>query len=334
MNAELQESVTKCIGILKSAKADTEKFAGLFMVARLLKKDNCDDRSKLQLFEAIEFKFFKRLLKNTDVSTGCPPIVYKSVAMNVLSVLCSAQEVATHKDILQNIDVLLDIVHDYEDEDEEDEDNLMLVNEAYKCLNYIRLYEQGLKALFDGNAVGKMTKVYAVKSFQTDEALSLVMTIVEKFGPPSWENNTELFDSLMNILGVDFETDHSDRKFKLCSILSTLLANCPVEVAQNGCDKYMWPEKLFVGLRDILTSKLVKAQRDPAIILAAHMLTTFGAEWSLQDAEKPKAFFLLLIHLVSIEIRMHLEDKKIEQVLFYYNFVYHLNYYTLFIFTF
>lgn len=302
------------------------------MVARLLKKDNCDARSKLDLFEAIEFNFIKRLLNSTDVPTGCSPVLYRSVAMNVLSVLCSVQEVSTHKDILQNIDVLLDIVTNYEDE--EDEDNLMLVNEAYKCLNNIRLYEQGLKALFDGNAVGKMTTVYALKSFQTDEALSLVMTIVEKFGPPSWENNAQLFDTLMNILGVDFETDHSDRKFKLCSILSTLLANCPAEVAQNGFDKYMWPEKLFVGLKDILTSKLVKAQRDPAIILAANMLTTFGAEWSLQDGEKPKAFFLLLIHLVSIEIRMHLENKKFEQVLLCYKSVYCLYYYTIFIFTF
>jgi len=201
-----------------------------------------------------------------------------------------------------------------EDEDEADEDNLMLVNEAYKCLNFIATFEQGLKALFDVDTVGKMCKVYSQKSFQTDEALSLLVTIVEKFGPPSWENNVQNFNTLMNILAVDFETDHSERKFKLCSILSPLLGNCPVEIVQNTCDNEIWPTKLFLGLRDILTSKLVKAQRDPAIKLASQMLTTFGAEWSLQDEAKPKVFFLMLIHLASIEIRMHLEDKKFDQV--------------------
>lgn len=316
MSDEILDSVKKCVGIIKGAKTDTEKFAALFMVTKTVKAEKCNAKSKLALFDAIEFKFIKRLLLSDDVPAGCPPFVYKSVAMSILTALCSVEEVATHQEILQNVDVFLDIVlsEGDEEEDEADEDNLMLVNESYKCLNFIALFEQGLKALFDADTVGKMCKVYSQKSFQTDEALSLLVTIVEKFGPPSWENNVQNFNTLMNILAVDFETDHSDRKFKLCSILSPLLGNCPVEIVQNSCDSEIWPNKLFLGLRDILTSKLVKAQRDPAIKLSAQMLTTFGAEWSLQDDAKPKTFFLLLIHLASIEIRMHLEDKKFEQV--------------------
>lgn len=317
MSDEVLDSVKKCVGVIKSAKTDTEKFAALFMVTKTVKAEKCNARSKLALFDAIEFKFIKRLLLSDDVPAGCPPFVYKSVAMSILTALCNVQEVATHKEILQNVDVFLDIVLSGEDEDEDeaDEDNLMLVNEAYKCLNFIVLFDQGLKALFDADTVGKMCKVYSQKSFQTDEALALLVTIVEKFGPSSWENNVPNFNTLMNILAVDFETDHSERKFKLSAILSPLLGNCPVEIAQSTCDNEIWPSKLFIGLRDILTSKIVKAQRDPAIKLAAQMLTTFGAEWSLQDVEKPKSFFLLLIHLASIEIRMHMDDKKFEQVL-------------------
>lgn len=324
MSDEVLDSVKKCVAVIKGAKTDTEKFAALFMVTKTVKAEKCNARSKLALFDAVEFKFIKRLLLSDDVPAGCPPFVYKSVAMSILTALCSVQEVATHQEILQNVDVFLDIVLGAEDEDEDeaDEDNLMLVNEAYKCLNVIAQFEQGMRALFDVDAVGKMCKVYSQKSFQTDEALSLLVAIVEKFGPPSWENNVPNFNTLMNILTVDFETDHSDRKFKLCSILSPLLGNCPVEIAQNTCDDEIWPTKMFLGLRDILTSKLVKAQRDPAIKLAAQMLTTFGAEWSLQDEAKPKAFFLLLIHLASIEIRMLLEDKKFEQVNHQYTYIF------------
>lgn len=310
------DSVKKCVDVIKGAKTDTEKFAALFMVTKTVKAEKCNAASKLALFDAIEFKFIKRLLLSDEVPAGCPPFVYKSVAMSILTALCTVQEVATHKEILQNVDVFLDIVvgEDDEDEDEADEDNLMLVNEAYKCLNYIASFDQGLKSLFDADTVGKMCKVYSTKSFQTDEALSLIVTIIEKFGPPAWKNNVENFNTLMNILAVDFETDHSDRKFKLSAILSPLLGNCPVEVVRSACDSEIWPSKLFLGLRDILTSKLVKTQRDPSITLVAQMLTTFGAEWSLQDEAKPKAFFLLLIHLASIEIRMHLDDTKFEQV--------------------
>lgn len=316
MSEEVLESVKKCIGVIKGAKSDTEKFAALFLVTKTVKAEKCNARSKLALFDAIEFKFIKRLLLSDEVPAGCPPFVYKSVAMSILTALCNVQEVATHQEILNNVDVFLDIVlsEAEEDEDEADEDNLMLINEAYKCLNIIVLYEQGLKALFDAGTVGKMCNVYSQKSFQTDEALSLLVTIVEKFGPPAWDSNVKNFNSLMEILAVDFETDHSDRKFKLCTILSSLLGNCPVEIVQNSCDNEIWPNKIFVGLRDILTSKLVKKQRDPAIKLSAQMLTTFGAEWSLQDEAKPKVFFLLLIHLAAIEVRMLLENNKFEQV--------------------
>jgi len=317
MSDEVLDSVKKCVATIKGAKTDTEKFAALFMVTKTVKAEKCNARSKLALFDAIEFKFIKRLLLSDDVPAGCPPFVYKSVAMSILTALCSVQEVATHKEILQNIDVFLDIVVSEGDEDEEDEDSLMLVNEAYKCLNFIALFEQGLKALFDADTVGKMCKVYSQKSFQTDEALSLLVTIVEKYGPSSWKNNVQNFNTLMNILAVDFETDHSDRKFKLSSLLSPLLGNCPAEIVQNSYESEIWPNKLFIGLRDILTSKLNKSQRDPAIKLTGQMLTTFGVEWCLQDETKPKAFFLLLVHLASIEIRMHLEEKKIEQVHIY-----------------
>ncbi|XP_050439000.1 neurochondrin homolog [Adelges cooleyi] len=318
MSGEVLDSVKKCVGVIKGAKNDTEKFAALFLVTKTVKAEKCNARSKLALFEAIEFKFIKRLLLSNEVPAGCPPCVYKSVAMSILTSLCNVEEVATHREILQNVGVFLEIVLSGgdEDEDEEDEDNLMLINEAYKCLNFIAQFETGLKSLLDAGTVGKMCEVYSVKSFQTDEALALLVTIVEKFGSSSWNNNVKNFNSLINVLAVDFETDHSERKFKLCVLLSPLLINCPPEIGPSSCDTEIWPSKVFVGLRDILMSKIVKAQRDPALKLAQHMLTIFGVDWSLQDEAKPKAFFLLLIHLASIEIRMHLEDKKfVEQVL-------------------
>ncbi|XP_050529467.1 neurochondrin homolog [Daktulosphaira vitifoliae] len=317
MSEEVLESVKKCVGVIKGAKNDTEKFAALFLVTKTVKAEKCNARSKLALFEAIEFKFIKRLLLSDEVPAGCPPFVYKSVAMSILSALCNVEEVATHQEILQNVSVFLEIVlSGSDDEDEEDEDNLMLINEAYKCLNFIAQYEKGTKALLDAGTVGKMCEVYSVKSFQTDEALALLVTIVQKHGPSSWDSNIKNFNSLINVLAVDFETDHSERKFKLCVLLSSLLINCPLEIGPNSCDSEIWPSKIFVGLRDILMSKIVKAQRDPALKLAQHMLTIFGVDWSLQDETKPKAFFLLLIHLAAIEIRMHLEDKKFtDQIL-------------------
>ena len=85
----VSDSVRKCIAILKAAESDTEKFAALFMVTKLVKGEDCDTHSKKLLFEAIGFKFLKRLLLSPDVPADCPPLVYKSVALSILSSFCS-----------------------------------------------------------------------------------------------------------------------------------------------------------------------------------------------------------------------------------------------------
>lgn len=311
---DIPEPVKKCLAILSVATNDTEKFAALFMVTKLTKGDQLNSSCKKLLFEAIGFKFLKRLLLTTEVSAECPPLVYKSVAISVLSAFCSDEAVATHPDMLANIPVFLEIVQQADEDDFED--NLIVISEAYHCLQSIASFPAGQKVLLEIGAISKMSEIYSQQSFQTDEALQILLTLADKFGPAAWDaNNPKPFHGLIQKIALDFETDNSERKFELCTILLGLLRSCPQQSVASSSSEEIWPGSILKGLSDILKSKIGKNQRDPALKLASIMLELLGVEWCLTDEEKPKVFFLLLIQLCSVEVRMQLEDKTLKHAL-------------------
>lgn len=313
MAENVPDSVKKCAAILKAAGNDTEKFAALFMVTKLVKSSDCNPASKRLLLEAIGFKFLKRLLLSSDVAADVPPMVYKSVALTVISSFCSDPETASHPEILANIPVFFEIVSGADDDAMDD--NLMAVGEAYNCLQNIAYTPKGQQALLEAGAVTKFCEIYSQQSFQTDQALNILETLVTRFGPTAWDANVKPFNAIVTKIALDYETDNSERKFELCSILYSLLANCRKQDVSATVDNEIWPLSIYKGLCDTLTSKIGKNQRDPALKLASAMLEICGVEWSLTDEEKPRQFFLLLVQLFSIEVRMQLEGKTIKQLM-------------------
>ena len=312
MGEQISDAVKKCIAILQNANSDTEKFAALFMVTKLVKGKDCNTTAKKAIFEAIGFKFLKRLLLTSDVPVDCPPSIYKSVALSILTVFCNEPELATHPEMLANIPVFLDIVQQADASDYDD--SLIIVGEAYGCLKSIAAHEPGQKALFDVGAIGKMSEIYAQQSFQTDEALNILVILVNKFGSRAWDkNDPKSFHTIVNKIALDFETDHDERKFELCVILNALLFNCPRRDIARTASYENWPQSIYKALTDILQSKIGKQQRNPAIILASTVMDLLGVEWVVSDEERPKQFFLLLIQLAAIEIRMQLDGKSLNQ---------------------
>lgn len=310
---DISDSVKKCIAIIKGSKSDTEKFAALFMVTKLVKGKDCNTNAKTALFEAIGFNFLKKLLTNTDVPQDCPPTVYKSVALSILTCFCNDPELASHPEMLANIPVFLDIVQTSDDEDYDD--NLIIVSEAYTCLQCIAQQEAGQKALIEVGAIKKMSEIYSHQSFQTDEALNILVMLVSRYGPKAWGSDPKPFHALVNKIALDMETDNSERKFELATIVSALLFSCNRATIVPTASEETWPISIYKALNDILTSKIGKNQRDPALKLAANVADLLGIEWTLSDAENPRKFFLLLLQLCAIEVRMQLDDRSFKQAL-------------------
>lgn len=309
----IPEGVKKSVAILKMVESDSEKFAALFMVTKLVDASDCGAAAKQMLFEAIGTKFLRKLLSSDDVPVDCPPQVYKSVALSILSSFCNEPELAAHPDMIGHVPALLQIVS--QADDDAPDDTLIIVSEAYTCLQHIAQYPPGQRALVEQRAIPKMCEIYSEKSFQTDEALNILVTLVTNIGPQAWDpEDTAPFHGIVNKIALDFETDHSERKFELCSILQALVSSCRKELISSTASQESWPQSIYKGLSDILGSKIGKNQRDPALKLASASLDLLGVEWALSDETKPKVFFLLLIQLACIEVRMQLEGKQLRSV--------------------
>lgn len=296
--------------MLSGSRSDTEKFAALFMVTKLVKGKDCTPAAKKVLFEAIGFNFLKKLLLSKDLPDDCPPLVYKSVALSILTCFCEDEALATHKDMIENIPIFLDIVQTADDDDYED--NLIVVSESYSCLQSIAKYEPGQTALLQIGAIPKMSQIYSQQSFQTDEALHLLVMLTSKFGTASWDEDPKPFHALVQRIALDMETDHTERKFELCGILSSILLSCRKEIIADTLVGEIWPESIFKSLNDILQSKIGPKQRDPALKLSAAVLDVLGIEFTFMDVDKPKQFFLLLLQLAAIEVRMQMDEKNFK----------------------
>lgn len=320
MAAAISEPIKRCCELLRSSRTDAEKFAALFMVTKLVKAKDCTTAGKTALFEAIGFPYLKKLLNSEAVPEDCPPSIYKSVALSILTCFCATEELATHADMLANIPVFVDIVRTADDEDYDD--NLIIVSEAYSCLQSIAAFEPGLQALLDGGIIAQMSQIYSQQSFQTDEALNLLVTLTTRFGQAAWAtDDAKPFNALVQRIALDMETDHTERKFELCQILTALIYSCRHECVLPTLGEEIWPESIYKGLSDILRSKIGKNQREPALRLAGIMMELVGVEWALSDAEEPKTFFLLLLQLAAIEVRMQLDDRSFKQALAQQNLV-------------
>ncbi|KAJ8983117.1 hypothetical protein NQ317_001861 [Molorchus minor] len=290
MSGEVSDAVKKCCNILKNSTSDTEKFAALFMVTKLVKGKHATPAAKKAIFEAIGFDFLRRLLLTTDV----PSWLLK-------------------KEMLEFVPVFLEIVKAADDT--ENDDSLMAIGEAYNCLKGIAAYQLGQKALIEANAIDKLTEIYSQGSFQSDEALNITALLIAKQNAVSWDNkDPKAFHALLNKIAVDFETDQDKRKFEVCEALNALIFNCPKKLIAESAVNETWPQSIYKGLFDILQSKIGASQRNPALILASSMIDSLGIEWIFSDEEKGKQIFLLMIQLAAIEVRMQLDGKSLKAV--------------------
>ncbi|XP_011209159.2 neurochondrin homolog [Bactrocera dorsalis] len=306
--ADVPEAIKKCAAMLKGTKSETEKFAALFMVTKLVKGKDCTTAAKKLLFEAIGFGFLKKLLNGKNLPDDCPPLVYKSVALSILTCFCQEEELATHKDMIEAIPTLLEIVETADDDDYED--NLIVVSESYSCLKSIATYEPGQQALLSIGAIPKMSQIYSAQSFQTDEALHLIVLLVNKFGTASWSDDPKPFHALVQRIALDMETENSERKYELCNILSSILITCRRDVIVNSLEGEIWPESIFKAIGDILKAKIGPKQREPALHLIATTLQVLGIQWAFMDDQK--TVFLAVLQLAAIEVRMQMDEKKLE----------------------
>lgn len=310
----LCEPVRKCIKVLERAENDTEKFAALFLVPKLVKSSDCDKTARLHLVEAIGYSFLARMLRSKDTPDGCSPRMYQSVALSVLSCFVADEEIMTNPSVLFNLPELLDIIGDADNEIFED--NLLLINDAYQVIMAIVSTQKGRQAFISNRGIHYLCEINVRQTFQCEDALKLLLNILTIEGHRCWTyySGPDDFNNLMMKFCREFSLLQDQSKFELCDVIRTILRSFP----KSNFDEDPWLPLLQKGLHDILFSKISKKQRDPAMQLVAAVIEVSDFEWCLSEdmeSQERGRFFLIILNLATIEVIMHLEEQTLDEIM-------------------
>ncbi|XP_052817211.1 uncharacterized protein LOC128243460 [Mya arenaria] len=309
METEKNTDVSNYLKALKEANSDNEKFAALLMVAKITKSDKCDIEVKRQILDAVGSKFISRLLKTKNVPADCPANIYKSVALSVLSALCTDQQVAESLVLRENVACFNNIV--VTNPSEGDVDGEQLIDDTYDCFNSLSQSLTGLETMLAAGTVAAFCDVVVTQTFGYEKAHDLICCMVSCFGPDTWDGIEWSYHKYVNFLGKQFVEDESIHKFEMCKTLVFLLSAAPNDKEETV--EPPWIRPIVHGLDNIMRSKIGSEQREPALKLASMMVQVCGI-YSLQPPYTPDfKLFLLTTHLSCVEVRMVLEDTDLTQ---------------------
>ena len=97
------------------------------------------------------------MLRSNDSPDGCPKLMFQSVALSVLSCFSQDEEIMTHPSVLFNLPVILDIITNADDEAYEE--NLMIIKDAYICLNSVVAFDKGRLAFINNRGMQSLCVV-------------------------------------------------------------------------------------------------------------------------------------------------------------------------------
>ena len=123
---------------------------------------------------------------------------------------------------------------------------------------------------------------------QCERALDLLTRLVATMGPACWDYHSghEDFNAVMAKFCGDFASSSDVDKFALCDTIRTVIRSFPKTCFSGDDDA--WLPGLQRGLRDILFSKISRAQRDPALKLVSAVVEASRDEakqiWKIQAA--------------------------------------------------
>ena len=303
-----QSSVQKCISLLKAARNDNERFAALLLVTQLVHSNSLDKTARRSLFDAVGFNFLNRLLKSSSVPSGCSQDIYRSLALTILACFATDEELLVHPEMTSKIPVFLGGISD-------EEENVNISNDCYQILASLGSTATGCIHLSRKEAFSTLCRI-ASSSNQANakKAIEIMVRIINNSPCDVWESQQDGLVAVLKSLSKRFKEAQDSTKFELCNSLVLLLASADKSVFQSYKEN-QWLEDIYIGVTQILQSRVSSEQRDPAITLVSLVIELIGMDWMLgSPGQESPGLFILSTTVASIETRMILDGKAWTEI--------------------
>ncbi|XP_055953282.1 neurochondrin homolog [Argiope bruennichi] len=287
------ETVLKCKTAWDAARTDTEKFAALMIIAKLLRTENLSETEKKDVFDIIGFEFLHRLC-NTEDDSNEPVSPFKTLAFAILSCFCLNTEILKDPQMLLFTPSIMDVLKSNVLQD--------TVNDAIDVVAAMISNNEARDELVEAGLMSALLNQY--KKSNEDKILAMIVMVILQSEKCKSDEVTEV----LLLLVEEFKTDETLKKFELCNYLTSIL------LKHSDCLTLENSLILQKGLINILQSKVKKPYRDSALKLSGIIVHKFGSQWFSENSETSKLFFTVLVQITSVEVCMLLETLSVEEI--------------------
>ncbi|XP_078682469.1 neurochondrin-like isoform X2 [Branchiostoma floridae x Branchiostoma belcheri] len=297
----------RCLQTLRQARSDSEQFAALLLVTKMVQAQETDAATRRKIFDAVGFTFPNRLLK----SGGPEGDIYRALGVTIFSCFCTDSQLVLHHHVTSKIPLFNDIIIEPPGSSADDQvTHHTMVEDCYQCLLAIGATPAGRTQLINRDSVPVLCQAVSKKMYGYGQAMQIMRQLLCEHGRELWNKHGDALTNLLTNMANEFSDADDISKFVLCEDLVLLLSGRDKD--SGDFLQYTWAEDVLTGLSDILGSYIGPEQRNPALELASLMLDHLGIEWAMSANVK---FVLLLVNLACVEVRMVLEDPDVKQVL-------------------
>ncbi|XP_059658206.1 uncharacterized protein LOC132304506 [Cornus florida] len=319
MQEEYSPSLEDCLKLLKGER-DEQRLAGLLLVTKFCKGD--DHASIRKVFDAVGIRFLDRLLQ-TGLGKGSVSAsgddnrnAYLQLSVTVLAAFCRVPEIASSKDMVLKIPLILEIMSKELDS--------CVVEECYEFLFLVSsACEDGVSSLYESGGMKVLASQmvnFSDGSHLLELAMRLVQLIISKLSLDIINNgySSEL-SKMVATIAKQFAVLHNALKFEALHLLSTILSSkysAPVRQELRLMTSDIWSTYIRIGIVAILQNRVAPAEKLHALILAESMISMLGEEWligqmNLSDREDripADRCILLVLESSRVEIAVLLND--------------------------
>ena len=321
MNSSLNpqiERINVLTAAIKRARNDSQRFAALLAVSKMLKADELTESQRKNIFLAIGFSFPIRLLTSSGDEES-PKAAFNDLGMSVLTSFVSDQELAQAPEHKKIVPVVLELV------EERSQDSAQNKAALYDCFCYLAAVaaaDHNCSIIAKQNGVQRLVDVFCAESGDDISPMfwSILLNLIAFDGETVWRRNKESILLLLEHVAEQASRDFSEKKFELFERLSRLLLTLSSEYSLFYSDK-KWMRTLKKSLLEVLCSRVSSKERNPTLRLCHHLTESFGLSWTVSEktGENAKRLSVLLLKLSCVEIHLiihcWLNEKDITKII-------------------
>ncbi|XP_031382771.1 uncharacterized protein LOC116196947 isoform X1 [Punica granatum] len=316
---EQSPSLDDCLKLLKGER-DEQRLAGLLLLTKFCRGD--DHASIRRAYDAVGSQFLDRLLRTgmrkgpNGGSDNDNRDAYLQLSVTVLATLCRVPEIASSKEMVSKIPVVLEVMSK--------ESVSPVLEECYEFLYLTSsTNEDGVTTLFESDGIRILASpisTFTDGSHLMELSMKLVQLMLSKvsLGIITDACLVEMSTIVAAIIR-QFAMLHNALKFDALHLLSAIFSSDysgPLKEELGRKTNNHWPDYLLIGVVAILQNRVAPAEKLHSLVLAETAISIMGERWlinpvklpNMQEQVPPDRCLLLVLESSRVEVAVLLND--------------------------